>query len=92
MSTFDGSTYDENRDGTRLRVQLESVWTLMKDSNWRTLFDISAHTGHPEASVSARLRDFRKKKFGGHTVERAYVSKGLWMYRLHPNGDLKGRG
>ena len=38
-------------------------------------------TGDPEASVSARLRDLRKKRFGSHIITRRYVSDGLWQYR-----------
>lgn len=82
---FDGKTYDPERDEDRLKTQLFSVWGLMRDGKWRTLEEISHAVYCPEASVSARLRDFRKRKFGGHTVERAYVSRGLFKYRLIPN-------
>ena len=82
--TFGGETFDEGRDGDRLRKQSSEVWGLMHDSKWRTLKQISKALGHPEPSVSARLRDFRKAKFGGHIVERRYVSKGLWEYQLIP--------
>lgn len=79
---FDGITFDEERDHKRLWRQLAAVRDLMADHAWRTLEAISLATGHPEASVSARLRDLRKDKFGGLTVERRYVSKGLWEYRV----------
>lgn len=82
---FDGKTYDPERDEERLKTQLFSVWGLMQDGQWRTLEEISNSVCCPEASVSARLRDFRKRKFGGHTVERAYVRRGLFKYRLIPN-------
>jgi hypothetical protein len=38
----------------------------------------------PEGSVSARLRDLRKDKFGGFEVERKRdsIEKGLFLYRL----------
>jgi hypothetical protein len=39
-------------------------------------------TGFPEASISARLRDFRKEQFGKHVVERRRRSQGQWEYRL----------
>lgn len=84
---FDGKTYDPERDKERLKTQLFNVWVLMKDGRWRTLEQISARVGCPEASVSARLRDFRKRKFGGHTVEREYVKRGLFKYRLLVNED-----
>ena len=84
---FDGKTYDAERDKDRLKTQLFNVWRLMKDSRWRTLEQISVKVGCPEASVSARLRDFRKRKFGSHTVERQYVRRGLFKYRLIPNEE-----
>lgn len=79
---FDGETYSPKRDGERLFAQLNAVRSLMGDSNWRTLQSIAARTHSPEASVSARLRDLRKAKFGGSTVQRRYVGAGIWEYRV----------
>ena len=79
---FDGETFAPERDGVRLTRQSKDVWRPMQDGAWRTLGEISAGTGHPEASVSARLRDFRKRRFGSHTVERKYLGSGLYAYRL----------
>ena len=87
---FDGYTYEPERDGDRLRAQLARVWTVMRDSRWRTLEDISQATGDPSQSISARLRDFRKRKFGRHLVERRYLHDGLWEYRLVPAGVQEG--
>jgi predicted transcriptional regulator len=42
------------------RRQARRVIGCMADGAWRTLAEISAATGDPEASVSARLRDMRK--------------------------------
>jgi hypothetical protein len=78
----DGETFDSNRDLSRLNQQCADVYRLMMDGQWRPLFAIAHHTGHPEASVSARLRDLRKSSFGGHIVERKYIAKGLYHYRL----------
>lgn len=77
-----GETFDAKRDGKRLNAQSADVYRLMRDRQWRTLAEISAVTGHPEASVSARLRDLRKPSLGGLTVERNYVSRGLYQYRV----------
>jgi hypothetical protein len=88
MTLFDGWTFDEDRDGDRLRAQYRRVWGVMADRGWHTLAEMSERTGDPPASISARIRDFRKPKFGGHTVERLYVSKGLWTYRLIPSKVL----
>lgn len=83
----DGDTFDLARDGDRLRKQHERVWAVMRDGQWRTLPALATATRCPEASVSARLRDFRKAKFGGHTVERRYLHDGLWEYRLLVNEE-----
>lgn len=79
---FDGETFDEERDGERLNSQFERVRELMLDGEWRTLEAISTAVGYPTHSVSARLRDLRKPKFGGFAVHREYVSDGLWRYRV----------
>ena len=85
--TFGGDTFDPTLDEARLRKQLAAVWRVMWDCQWRTLHQISMEIGGaPEASVSARLRDFRKTKFGGHTVQRRRVpnGNGLHVYRVLP--------
>lgn len=79
---FQGETYKETRDKNRLKKQLMDVFKLMSDAKPRTLRDIELLTGHPQSSISARLRDFRKASFGSHTVKREYVSKGLYRYQL----------
>ena len=90
--SFGGVTVDENRDGDRLRAQLHRVRTLMWDQAWRTLAEISAVTGDPEASISARLRDLRKKKFGEHVMNariRGPQELGLWEYQVIPNKETE---
>lgn len=83
----DGSTFDSVFDADRLNKQSRVVYAAVEDGNWRTLAQIAALTGAPEASVSARLRDFRKEKFGGITVERRRVEnvRGLHEYRVLTN-------
>lgn len=78
----DGQTYDHARDGKRLASQHERVLAALRDYEWHTLSGLSASTGDPEASVSARLRDLRKARFGAHKIERRYVRRGLHEYRL----------
>lgn len=82
MPHFDGHTYSPDRDHHRLARQMREVSDILSDFEWHTLSDISSRTGHPEASVSARIRDLRKPKFGSHTIEREYVSRGLFRYRM----------
>lgn len=79
---FDGLTYSPALDSARLTSQLDRVRYLMLDGNWRTLDQIKERAGGTDASVSARLRDLRKPRFGGFTVERRRVSGGLFEYRL----------
>ena len=77
-----GETFDRARDGARLNGQSQDVYRFMSDGKWHTLAEISEATGHPEASVSARIRDLRKPSLGGFTVEREFVRRGLWRYRV----------
>lgn len=79
---FDGDTYDAARDKDRLVRQLGRVRDVMLDGKWRTLLRIANEVGAPEASVSARLRDLRKVKFGGYIVDRRYLADGLWEYHV----------
>ena len=79
QKNFPGETFDRERDGARLAAQEGRVYDLMKDGQFRGLREIAAITGDPEASVSARLRGLRHD---GHTVERKYISRGLWHYRM----------
>lgn len=82
----DGKTYDAALDKPRLNKQLQAVHEFMQPGQWVTLFEISAAVNAPEQSVSARLRDLRKEKFGSHTVERrrrpGQEDRGVWEYRL----------
>ncbi len=85
---FDGATYVPALDGQRLGRQQQNVLNIMRDGKWRTLREIADAAGASEASVSARLRDFRKERHGHQTVERQRVMGGMHVYRLilHP-GD-----
>lgn len=78
----DGSTFNAAKDTGRLNRQAQLVFDVMRDGGWYTLAELSARTGQPEASVSARTRDFRKARFGSHTVERRRRSAGTFEYRL----------
>lgn len=82
---FDGVTYEPEFDETRLTGQIGRVYACMKDGKWRTLSEVEAVTGDPQASISARLRDFRKPMCGHHTIHRRRRGDpkvGLWEYRL----------
>lgn len=82
--TFDGPDLTAD-DTTRLTGQLDDVKRVMRRGLWMTLEQIAgAAGGYPEQSVSARLRDLRKPRFGGHTIERRRKKghRGLYEYRM----------
>lgn len=82
LPDFDGETYLRGLDHAALGKQLLAVGRIFADGRWHTLRELSERTGYPEASVSARLRDLRKGKFGGNTVERERGPRRVWRYRL----------
>ena len=79
---FDGADLIPSRDYDRMKGQILRVFNLIKDGKWRTLEEISNATGDPHASVSTRLRDFRKKRFGGFTINKKYIKNGLYKYSM----------
>lgn len=90
---FDGETYVPTLDRIRLTGQMWRVWTVMADGVWRTLPEIAAATGaqDSEAGISARLRDYRKRRFGDHDVQRRHrgeAERGLYEYRLVPHPGI----
>ena len=81
----DGRTFDEVLDKHRLNAQMRRVAVAMlRDGRWQSLHELQLATGDPQASISARLRDLRKPRFGSHTVERRrrLHVPGTWEYRL----------
>jgi len=87
---FDGRTYDPHHDRVRLTRLLARVYAFMRDGEWRTLPEIAEACGGTEASVSARLRDLRKIRFGSYVVERRRAGtpdRGLFVYRLDVKED-----
>lgn len=82
-NAFGGSTYEPSHDYARLTQQLKDVFDLMKDGRWRTIGEICDHLPtYPQQSISARLRDLRKEKYGAHTVDRERVAGGMFQYRV----------
>lgn len=83
---FDGPTY-EARDSLRLGTQLKYVRLIMARREWYALKEIQAELARyrikaETQSISARLRDLRKKKFGEHNIERRRREPSLWEYRM----------
>ena len=56
------------------------MYRVIRDGRWYTLRQIAEAAGAPEASVSARLRDFRN--LHGMTVQKKRRNSGLWLYRV----------
>ena len=81
-SKFDGDDIVAERDDPRLSSQLEKIKKLVLDGKWRSLKQISEATKAPHASVSAQLRNLRKRKFGAYEVQRRHVDGGFYQYRV----------
>ncbi len=81
-----GSTATEE-DVPRLSEQCRRVFRVMRDLQPHTLADISAATGDPQASVSARIRQIRAYLKVGNKgdVIRENQGGGLWIYSLRLN-------
>jgi len=82
---FAGATYDAKYDCARLTGQMERVFNAMKDGRFYALREVADIANAPESSVSAQIRNLKKKAFGGHGVEkrpRGDRQNGLWEYRL----------
>ncbi len=74
--------YAEALDGSRIGKQENDVLTLMGDGAYRTLREISTFLGHPEASVSARLRSLRRRGMIVNTRRIADPMRGLFSYQV----------
>ncbi len=74
----------EHADFVRMGKQRALILAYMSNGAWWTLAELSEVTGFPEASISARVRDFRKAQYGAHEVDRERVAAGhgLFRYRL----------
>lgn len=84
---FDGKTYEPKRDHERLSGQLLRVFNAMKTGGWWTIPRLAEEVNGSPQAVSARIRDLRKEKYGGHIVIRESVSGGLFRYRLELRKD-----
>lgn len=95
---FDDQTFEAKLDSPRLTLQLDRVREYMLSifPNWKSLPEIKKqleklyeNTHFPEQSISARLRDLRKKKFGGYVVDKKrrmteeLRNDGTWEYLVY---------
>ena len=85
---FDGFTYRRELDEARLTSNLRRVLWCLLNGEWWTLAQLRCGClGRcSEAGVSARIRDLRKPRFGGFTInhrrQETNSRSGLWLYRL----------
>jgi len=92
---FDGRTFEEKLDGPRLTKQLDRVreYMLAIFPAWKTLAEIQKaleqkyNAKFPQQSISARLRDLKKEKFGSYCVPKHRKEgeeyKGIWEYLVY---------
>jgi len=98
---FAGAAYDPNLDRRRLGVQIERIRSYMLGAGWRTLLEIrrSLEAFHspsvfPESSVSAQLRNLRKRPYCYRLQRRRRAGvhgpgAGIWEYALLPPAQLE---
>ena len=84
MTHFDGPEEDNEKARTaRLTGQIFDVYeTLANYGRPWTLRELEHVTGHPQASISAQLRNLRKPRFGEFNIEKEHVGNGLYVYWL----------
>ena len=81
---FDGETYDPDRDRERLESQMRVVKSFMLEHEGQFFSSkyLERELCFNWASISARLRDLRKRKFGSYCVMRKYIDQGLFAYAV----------
>lgn len=85
---FDGETFEPKLDAARLGSQLKAVEQILLDGQWHTIPQVALALRKKalsctEASISARIRDLRKARFGGYDVQRQRSNRdGLFEYRI----------
>lgn len=61
----------------------DQLWSCMSDGLWWTLDELCYEVKMGESSLSATIRNWRKDKYGGFTVERKYATLDRrYEYRL----------
>lgn len=80
-----GETFSAVFDEERLNRQERIVYSAFKRGGWYTLRELAEETGQPEASISARFRDFKNMR-GLTTAKRRRGDPklGIWEYMVSP--------
>lgn len=78
----DRAAYDPEADKDRRRKQLGRVYSVLRDGLWHGLPELTERAGGLATSVSARIRDLRKPKFGGREIQARCFGRNVWKYRM----------
>jgi hypothetical protein len=94
--SFSGAGYEPQLDRARLTLQVERIRRYMFGVEWRTLReiktaleDIHAPAVFPESSISAQIRNLKKRPYSCRPLKRRRAGvrgpgAGIWEYRLLP--------
>lgn len=74
----------DRAESARLDSLRERIRECLRSGGWWTLRELETVVGGHGTGVSAKLRDLRKPRYGGHTIEAERVCAGLWRYRMVP--------
>jgi hypothetical protein len=83
---FDSGVSLTAADHQRLGTQLDRLLSVVRDGSWWTVEQLQDEIfgrfqiRDPQASLSAQLRNARKEKHGGYTIERRRVGN-FWQFR-----------
>lgn len=72
------------QDEVALTKSLQKAYDYLADGQWHLLSEMADALGITEQGASARCRDLRKPRNGGHDVvkERVPGAARVWRYRL----------
>lgn len=97
--SFDGHCFSWELDHARLTKQMSLIFLVIRDGIFRSVqqiqWDLSVKYNKQcaQTSISAILRDFRKQKWGEHTVNTRRVKEtGLFEYQFIFNKDFTMEG
>lgn len=70
---------------------VERCRLLMADGAWWSISAMAVALKCSECGASARIRDQRKAKFGGHKIVKRAAAGGIFLYRMDPRKRRLGR-
>jgi hypothetical protein len=89
QTLFDGVTISPQVDDGRLTILQGRVYSYLRSHDWVTLRQLSEACRGTETSVSARIRDLRKPRWGEHEIQACHASgDGVWRYKMISSKQL----